>query len=244
MDKRPVAHSAAASVLPRSRSVAAFDVDGTIFRSSLFIELVERLIQNGFLPAEMRETYGAAKEKWVNREGSYDAYVRAMVEASYVHFKGIREEDFKKTAEEVITTQRKHVYRYTRDLVKKLKDEGYFILAVSRSPKAALDVFCPEWGFDKWYGIMYETDAEGRLTGGVVDEDLILDKAAVLTRAVEKQNLTFEKSVGVGDSETDVPLLELVETPICFNPSSGLYADAKTRGWKVVVERKDVVYEL
>lgn len=226
------------------RPVAAFDVDGTIFRSSLFIELVERLIQKGFLPASMRETYGKAKEKWVNREGSYDAYVGAMVEASYVHFRGIREEDFTKTAEEVIGAQSKHVYRYTRDLVKRLKEEGYFLLAISRSPKAALDVFCPQLGFDKWYGMIYEADEEGRLTGKVIGEDLILDKAAVIRRAVENNDLTFEKSVGVGDSETDVPLLAMVETAICFNPSSGLYAEAKKRGWKVAVERKDVVYEI
>ncbi len=226
------------------RPVAAFDVDGTIFRSSLFIELVERLIKNGHVPASMRETYGEKKEKWVNREGSYDAYVRAMVEASYAHFRGIREEDFTKTAEEAIGAQSKHVYRYTRDLVKRLKGEGYFLLAISRSPKAALDVFCPQLGFDKWYGIIYETDADGRLTGSVVDEGLILDKAAVIRRAVENNNLTFEKSVGVGDSETDVPLLEMVDTAICFNPSSGLYAEAKKRGWKTVVERKDVIYEI
>lgn len=226
------------------KRVAVFDVDGTIFRSSLFIELVERLIHEGHLPASMRETYGDKKERWVNREGTYDAYVRAMVEASYVYFKGIRAEDFAKAAEGVVSSQSKHVYRYTRNLVKDLKEKGYFLLAVSHSPKAILDYFCPQLGFDKWYGLIYETDAEGLLTARVVDEHVILDKAAILKRAVENQSLVYEGSIGVGDSESDIPFLKLVEMPVCFNPSSGLYAYAKEAGWKVVVERKDVVYEL
>ena len=39
-------------------------------------------------------------------------------------------------------------------------------------------------------------------------------------------------------------MLELVERPICFNPSRELYKAAKRLGWKVVVERKDVVYDI
>jgi phosphoserine phosphatase len=36
----------------------------------------------------------------------------------------------------------------------------------------------------------------------------------------------------------------MVSEPICFNPNAALYAQAKRMGWKVVVERKDVIYEL
>ena len=66
----------------------------------------------------------------------------------------------------------------------------------------------------------------------------------LLKRAVEKEGLTLVGSVGVGDTESDIPFLELVEKPICFNPNLKLYKHAKREGWKVVVERKDVVYEL
>jgi phosphoserine phosphatase len=39
-------------------------------------------------------------------------------------------------------------------------------------------------------------------------------------------------------------MLDLVERSICFNPNQKLYDHAKRRGWEVVVERKDVTYEL
>jgi phosphoserine phosphatase len=39
-------------------------------------------------------------------------------------------------------------------------------------------------------------------------------------------------------------MLEAVENPIAFNPNQTLYNHAKKRGWEIVVERKDVIYEL
>ena len=70
------------------------------------------------------------------------------------------------------------------------------------------------------------------------------DKASILKRAMEKENLMLEHSIGVGDTESDIAFLEMVAQPICFNPNKKLYRYAKRMGWKVVVERKDVVYEL
>ena len=72
--------------------------------------------------------------------------------------------------------------------------------------------------------------------------DLIIDKAKVLKRAIEKEKLTLGGSVGVGDTESDIAFLKMVENPICFNPNKKLYQYAKRAGWKVIVERKDVIY--
>jgi phosphoserine phosphatase len=71
-----------------------------------------------------------------------------------------------------------------------------------------------------------------------------MNKSAILKRAVEKEKLTLEGSYGVGDTESDVSMLELVETAIAFNPNRLLYRHAKKMGWEVVVERKDVIYEM
>ena len=66
----------------------------------------------------------------------------------------------------------------------------------------------------------------------------------MIRRAVEKENLTYTDSIAVGDSESDIPMLELVTHPICFNPNSMLFKQAKRCGWEVVVERKDVIYKI
>ncbi len=53
-----------------------------------------------------------------------------------------------------------------------------------------------------------------------------------------------EGSIAVGDSENDIKMLEMAERPIAFNPTIGLYAEARSRKWEIVVERKNVIYRL
>src|SRR3989344_231380 len=226
------------------RRVAVFDVDGTIFRSSLLIEVVERLIFIGAFPEEVQDEFEKQHEKWLNREGNYEEYIQAVVRSFLRHLKGMQYKILADAAEVVVEDHWKRVYRYTRDLLKELKEKNYFLLAVSHSPKTILDKFCPRLGFDKVYGTVYETGAEGAFTGEVMEAHLIFNKAAILKRAVEKHDLSLAHSIGVGDTESDIPFLDMVAKPICFNPNSKLYRHAKREGWKVVVERKDVIYEL
>lgn len=226
------------------RPVAVFDIDGTIFRSSLLIEMVDRLVEKGIFPKEARENYIREQEDWRNRKGDYGPYIHNVV-VSFAHYiKGLPYGDVADVAGEVIEENKDRIYRYTRDLVLELKKKGYYLLAVSHSPKFIVDGFAYELGFDKSYGTFYSTGASGRFTGEIEDEHVIMNKSAILARAVEKENLTFVGSVGVGDTESDVSMLTMTETPIAFNPNRGLYRHALQHEWKVVVERKDVIYEI
>jgi HAD superfamily hydrolase (TIGR01490 family) len=226
------------------RGVAAFDIDGTVFRSSLLIELIERLTDKGIFPQEARGAYEEERRKWLDRKGDYAAYINKVVQVFATQLKGAPYEEVKNIAGEVIEEKRDRVYRYTRDLIKDLKQKGYFLLAISHSPKFIADGFGYEAGFDKVYGTFYATGASGNFTGEIEDKELIANKAAILTRAVRKEELTLDGSVAVGDTESDIGMLEMVERPIAFNPNQALYTHAKRRGWPVVVERKDVIYEL
>lgn len=224
------------------KKVAIFDIDGTIFRSSLLIELMAVFVREGVMPAETQKVYAQARAKWLDREGSYEEYISAVVRAFESRIRGVPSKTFLRISNRVVAASGKRVYRYTRDLIQTLRRKKYFVLAVSNSPKIILDPFCKKWGFDKVYGRIYETDPRGRLTGKTAHLDLISDKAKILKRAVERGGLTLKDSIGVGDSEADIPFLKLVAHPICFNPNHKLFVAAKRHGWKVVVERKDVIY--
>ncbi len=227
-----------------SKRVAIFDIDGTIFRSSLLIELVNRLVEEGVFPKGAGQEFAREKLAWLDRKGDYEKYIAAVVRAFIGNIKGVSYKEFAGIAEEVVAEQKDRVYRFTRDLVKTLKKKGYFLLAVSHSPKGVLDHFCKRSGFNKVYGLMYEIGPTDRFTGRVFEESFMLNKALVVQRAVAKEGLTLAGSLGVGDTESDIPLLELVEEPICFNPNAKLYAHARRNNWRVVVERKDVVYKI
>lgn len=226
------------------QKLAIFDIDGTIFRSSLLIELMEALVSEGVLPAKTIKTYSDARSKWLNREGSYEDYIDAVVRAFESRIKGVSAKRFKSISGRVVARSGKRVYSHTRDLVKTLRAKGYFLLAVSNSPLDIVAPFCQDLGFNKVYARVYETDAKGDFTGKTQYPDLISDKAKILKRAIAKENLTLTNSIGVGDSEADIPFLKLVANPICFNPNHKLYTCAKRKSWKIIVERKDVVYRI
>lgn len=227
------------------KKVAFFDIDGTLFRSSLLIELVDALIAEQIFPAEARDAYLDERRLWLDREGTYDAYIAAVIESFLTHIKGVHYGTFADVGKRVVSRHQKRVYRYTRDLVNKLKAEGYFIIAISQSPKTVLDAFCKDYGFDKVYGRIYDIGPQDRFTGEVQDEHLIENKAHIVKRVFERHpELGHEGSVAVGDTDGDIPLLASVERPICFNPNAALYAYAKKMDWPVVVERKDVIYTL
>lgn len=226
------------------RKVAVFDIDGTIFRSSLLIELVESLIAAGIFPEKVRRDYVRAHRAWLDRQDSYEKYIWAVVVAFEKNIKGVGEADFLRVVRQVARLEEQRVYRFTRDLVRDLKKRDYFLLAISHSPKYIVDDFARQWGFDKVYGRLLELDRRKKFTGAGFFTELISDKAKILARAVAKENLTLRGSVGVGDTESDINFLARVARPICFNPNQALYREARKRGWPVVVERKDVIYKI
>lgn len=236
--------------MPRKKlQVAVFDIDGTIFRSSLLIELVEALIQEGIFPPEAKKSYSVAYNKWLAREGTaesgffYYEYIQKVVEAYIKHIKGVRRADVYRIADKVIAFHKVRLYRFTRDLVKKLW-RTHYLLAISHSPYEIVAPFAKSLKFDKVYAMVYEVDNKVRFTGNVLYQDVILDKASILKRAMEKNRLTLKGSIGVGDTESDISFLEMVERPIVFNPSMKLYQHARKKNWEVMVERKDVIYKL
>lgn len=226
------------------QKVAFFDIDGTVFRSSLLIELVEGLIVREVFPKEARELYRESHEAWWNREGTYEAYIADVIQTFCAHMRGVHYGVLADVGRAVVETQSKRVYRYTRDLIKDLKSKEYYIVAISQSPKTILDEFCASYGFDKVYGRIYEIGPRDCFTGKVVDESIIEDKALIVDRLLAHGGFTLDGSVGVGDTEGDIKLLSKVETPICFNPNMKLYEHAKMNRWPIIVERKDVVYTI
>lgn len=226
------------------KKTAIFDIDGTIFRSSLLIELVNALIQDKIFKPSARKLYAREYTAWLNRRGRYEDYLNKVVEAFRRNIRGVRYPDFMRVARRVVTLHKNRTYRFTRDLVHQLKRHGYFLLAISHSPKVMVRIFSQNLGFDKSYAMKYEISARGKFNGAIVMEDFIMNKAHILRHAVQKYNLTLRGSVGVGDTESDIPFLKLVDRPICFNPNKKLFACAKKQKWEIVVERKDVISTL
>jgi len=231
--------------------LAIFDIDGTIFRSSLLIELLYGLVEHGIYPKKVLKEISKEHIAWMDRSADYGGYISQVVEVFLRYLPGVTEQDFLATTRHVLKKHKARTYRYTRDLIQQLKREGYYLVAISHSPQMIVSEYCKQLGFSKSFGRLYELEngeyTGRRFNGKIFDFNASLPSKQEIIRSFLKNQLgkfDLKNSIAVGDTESDIPMLELVGRPIAFNPSSLLAVHAKKRKWKIVVERKDVVYEL
>lgn len=220
--------------------IAVFDIDGTIFRNSLLVELHWKMVRAGIIPKESIAKLDKRYWEWVKRKGNYDDYLNEVIKSFNEFSVGQKVSVIKQLARKVVKNQSSIVYRYTRDLIAKLS-KTHTLIAISGSPKEIVEEFARVWKFDHFVGTQYEVIG-GKYTNG---PQFIASrhKREVLSGIVKSHGFTLKGSVGVGDTESDAGIFELVEKPICFNPTAGLYKMAKKKKWKIVVERKDMIYE-
>ena len=222
--------------------LAVFDIDGTIFRSSLVIELVNSLVEKKVFPKGLNKEIEEDYIAWVNRTGGYDKYISKVVEVYIKYIKGTRERIVKETAKEIIAYQKNKVYVFTRELIKKLKKENYYLLAISGSPYEMVAEFAKSLGFDHSFGTNFEV-INGKYTGKI-PVDTAWSKHEILKTFIQKhKEFKLKDAVGIGDSEIDISFLSLVGKPIAFNPDRQLAEYAKKKHWEIVVERKNVVFK-
>lgn len=227
------------------KKLAVFDIDGTIFRSSLVIELLYELIEHSLYPKSILKFVEKDYQRWLNRQAHYEGYINKIVEAHISHIKDVNVSKYREVEQIVVQKHKGKVYRFTRDLISQTKKEGYFLFALSGSPLGIVEKFAKEMGFDGWLGSEYEI-IDGVFTGRVLADPFSNGKDKALHEYLVSNNINADlsKSLAVGDSFGDIPLLSMVGNPIAFNPDLKLAAIAKTKNWRVVVERKDVIYEL
>lgn len=225
------------------RPFAVFDFDGTLVRWQLYHSIADKLAKLGYIDEKDFAPVRHARMRWKTRGqgGSFSDYERILISVYEQTLRKIDHEAFLVGAKAAADEHKDQVYTYTRELIKDLKAKGYFLLAISGSQEEVVSLVAKYWGFDDWSGSIYEV-RDGKFTGNV--QVVSKDKKKVLQELIDKNNLKMEDSVGVGDSDSDIAMLEMVENPIAFNPTSGLLRYARSKGWKIVVERKDVAYEL
>jgi len=222
---------------------AVFDIDGTLIRWQLYHAVVDRLAKKGLLGTDAKERLQAARMHWKLREhpDAFHDYERELIAVYESALPSLSAVDFDATVAEIIHEYKGQTYTYTRDLIARLKAEGYLLLAISGSHEELVKAIAEEYGFDDWIGSKYQRK-DGRFTGRA--EIASFDKRTHLTALIEKHQLTTKDSYAVGDSQSDAAMLEMVDHPIAFNPDQKLFTRAKQAGWRVVVERKNVIYEL
>lgn len=222
---------------------AVFDIDGTLIRWQLYHAIADATVKLGYVTPGTYRSVRDARMEWKKRtgSGSFKSYEEVLIDTYEQVLQKLTMEQFTAAAEAVFDEYKDQVYIYTRDLIYKLKTSNYKLLAISGSQVEIVEKIAQHWGFDDWVGTIYTYRAR-RFTGQKIVGSA--DKAKTLRGLIKKHGVTLKDSMAVGDSASDIAMLEMVEQPIAFNPEKVLFEYAKKNGWKIVLERKNMVYEL
>ncbi len=224
------------------RPFAVFDIDGTLIRWQLYHALADNLAGSGDIGSTAYKTMKDARMAWKRRNGgSFRDYESRVIELYESVLKNLTHKQFETAAQSVFEEYKDQVYIYTRDLIEKLKSEGYYLLAISGSQTEIVAKIAEYYAFDDYVGTTYARTAKGYSGEKTIGS---LNKNQTLKQLVKKHNLDFNQSVGVGDSHSDIAMLKLVDFPIALNPEAQLFKTASKLGWTLVIERKNMIYQL
>lgn len=230
-------------VSPAQRPFAVFDIDGTLVRWQLYHAIADALAKNGHIDGLTHQKIKDARMVWKKRTHgeAFSAYQNELITVYEKLLLDLSYKDFNQAVKTVFDEYKDQVYIYSRNLIKKLKKDGYLLFAISGSQIEIVSKIAKYYGFDDCVGTIYSHEKD-KFTGALTLH--LGGKHLVLQELIEKHRASLTGSIAVGDSASDISMLEMAETPIAFNPEKKLFDCAKDKGWKIVVERKNIVYEL
>jgi HAD superfamily hydrolase (TIGR01490 family) len=229
--------------MTKGRPFAVFDIDGTLIRWQLYHAVADALVKLGYVQSGVYEDIRAARMSWKTRRpgNSFRTYELELIRVYESMLANLTTNQLDKAVQAVFDEYKDQVYTYTRQLIEQLKADNYCLLAISGSQTEIVRLIAKYYGFDDYMATVYERS--GNRFSGAKDVPS-LDKAKALGKLIQTHQLPLEGSLAIGDSLSDAAMLEMVEQPIAFNPDKELFATAIQKGWKLVIERKNMIYEL
>lgn len=224
-----------------TKPFAALDVDGTIFKSSLAEKVVDGCVAAHIFPAEPLNAVYAHKRRWQasNNEGVYQAYLHRLVRTFITQVAGVEVEQFNQVVKAMVAEHTVRKFAFPRKLVTAVQP-SHHVIAISGSPDMLVGPFLADLPIQATFGSRFEIE-DGKFTGGAAS---VGDKATILKNLVSEGVVGLAGSIAMGDTFSDIPMLDYADTAIMFNASRTLTNYGKEFGWLRVNEVKDQVTAL
>ncbi len=195
--------------------LVAFDVDGTLVDELQYIWTM--------LHSEMGvdlERLGDASERFYSGDITFKEWADHDI-ALWIEM-GVTREDIMRC----IKKQKLKLMRGAMETINELKKRGYRLAIISGGLDIVLEHFIPDAGkiYDHIIINRLVFDDDGRLNGVMVPEefDSAENKAGCLKMLAEKEGITLDECVFVGDSDNDIGIMQAAGLGIGFNPTKKL----------------------
>lgn len=232
------------------KSAAFFDIDGTISREGLISEMFKKMIKYELIDnSKWYNEVEPAFTRWDKRVGDYDDYLQKMVDIYTETVQNTNSFHIAYIARKVIEQKGDRVYTYSRRKIKWHKAQGHIVIAISGSPIELVREMSEKYGMDDYRGTIYQVGSDGMYNGSIVPMWDAESKRRAVLEIAEQYNIDLSTSYAYGDTNGDFSMLKLVGNPFAINPTRELLTriqkdDALMQKIHIVVERKDVTYQL
>jgi len=227
---RMVCHALSGQAM--TRTLAIFDLDGTLVRCQTQRCFLEQCRERGYIGA-------ATRWKLLLWFGLYKAGVvsepRRAMEYAYRCASGWSLERLTQEAEECLRDLiLPHLCPTMTKRIETERNAGRYLLLVSNSIEPLAGAIARYLGFDGCIDTRLET-VDGFCTGRI-DGSIVYGAAKVrlVREYAASAGLSLDNSVAYADHISDLPLLELASQAVAVNPCRKLHPLALSRNWEVI----------
>lgn len=213
-------------------ALAIFDLDNTLLGGDSDFLWGRYLCENGIVD---EDAYRRANEHYYQQylEGSLDIY--EFLEFVFKPLASHAMEQLESWRAAYLEQKIKPIMLPAAEaLVEKHRAQGDTLLIITATNSFLTTPIAAMLGIDN----LIATDPEmldGRFTGKVAGEPSFQHgKVERLHSWLDGREENLEGSIFYSDSHNDLPLLELVETPVAVDPDPKLQAVAQNRGWQIL----------
>jgi HAD superfamily hydrolase (TIGR01490 family) len=112
---------------------------------------------------------------------------------------------------------------------------GHRVVILSAALEPLVVALAGRLAVTEWVATPVEV-AQGRFTGRLAGPPLYgSEKVVAARRLMEESGVDPAVCAAYADHESDIDLLEVVGRPVAVHPKAGLLAEARGRGWRVLV---------
>ncbi len=216
------------------RAAAFFDLDRTLMAGSSGAHFGRAAFKSGMV-SRRQMTRWAIDHLRFRLRGASDHDTDELMKEIRELLAGVPERELKRMVPDLLAGILPRIYPQMLDEVRAHQDAGRPTFIVSAAGHGVVELLAEVLDMEGGIGTRYEVDADGRYTGELVDGLNYGDlKIAPMRRFAEEHDLDLDASWAYSDSASDLPMLEIVGTPVAVNPDEGLAGIARERGWKVM----------